>query len=230
MTPIEHAAQFPNEEICGLMVDDTYYPAKNTARDKRNSFRVARKDWRKDATAIVHSHPDGYRWLSTADRKQQVATGLPYHLVAGGEIYQYRCCPLLRGREFAYGSRDCFALIRDAYHLAGIELPDVPRGTIDDDSKQDRFKNELPTGSFFVVNDLQVGDVMLSNVGGHANHIGLYVGNNQVLHHPAGQLSRLEPIGEGWLRYVESIWRHPEWTDERLEAINNDLEVSAWQL
>ncbi|SUO95285.1 NlpC/P60 family protein [Suttonella ornithocola] len=229
MTPIEHAAQYPNEEICGIMVGDKYYPAKNTAKDKKNNFRIAKKDWRADATAIVHSHPDGYRYLSTADRQQQVLTGLPYHLIAGGECYVYRCCPLLRGREFVYGKADCYALLRDAYMLAGIDLPERQRTDIESDSKAERFKNELPTGSFFVVSDLQPGDIMLSNVGGHANHVGVYLGDDQVLHHPAGQLSRIEPVGSGWMRYVESIWRHPEMSAEKVEAIKNDLEAYTWQ-
>ncbi len=51
-------------------------------------------------------------------------------MVAGlpGAIHKFRCVPHLTGRRFEYGVTDCYTLFRDAYHLAGIEMPDFHRG------------------------------------------------------------------------------------------------------
>ncbi|MEQ7735006.1 hypothetical protein ABQG64_01145, partial [Escherichia coli] len=37
---------------------------------------------------------------------------------------KFRCVPHLTGRRFEHGVTDCYTLLRDAYHLAGIEMPD----------------------------------------------------------------------------------------------------------
>ncbi|KDV41706.1 hypothetical protein BU56_37950 [Escherichia coli O145:H25 str. 07-3858] len=50
-------------------------------------------------------------------------------LVAGlpGDIHKFRCVPHLTGRRFEHGVTDCYTLFRDAYHLAGIDMPDFER-------------------------------------------------------------------------------------------------------
>ncbi|EOA1244308.1 phage tail protein, partial [Escherichia coli] len=65
--------------------------------------------------------------LSEADRRLQVQSDLPWWLVCRGTIYKYRCVPHLTGRRFEHGVTDCYTLFRDAYHLAGIEMPDFTR-------------------------------------------------------------------------------------------------------
>lgn len=80
-----------------------------------------------EIVALVHSHPGGLSWLSEADRRLQVQSDLPWWLVCRGEIHKFRCVPYLTGRRFEHGVTDCYTLFRDAYHLAGIEMPDFHR-------------------------------------------------------------------------------------------------------
>ncbi len=47
---------------------------------------------------------------------------------SAGAIHKFRCVPHLTGRRFEHGVTDCYTLFRDAYHLAGIEMPDFHRG------------------------------------------------------------------------------------------------------
>lgn len=224
MTPLTHAALCHPHESCGFFVGDAYLPCHNVADDPRHNFRIAPDEWREDATTLVHSHPDGSPWLSRVDRHHQHHSGMDWVLVAGGELHRYRYVPLLRGRVFAYGTLDCYALLRDAYMLAGIDLPDFPRGNIDDDARRNRFLRHAAGTGFYRVDTPQPGDVLLSSFAGHANHVGIYLGDERVLHHPADQLSRIEDVGGIWHRDLHSIWRHRDWTPERFEAIHNDIQ------
>ena len=76
-----------------------------------------------EIVALVHSHPGGLPWLSETDRRLQVQSDLPWWLVCRGAIHKFRCVPHLTGRRFEHGMTDCYTLFRDAYHLAGIEMP-----------------------------------------------------------------------------------------------------------
>ncbi len=87
-----------------------------------------RAEMQGEIVALVHSHPGGLPWLSEADRRLQVQSDLPWWLVCRGAIHKFRCVPHLTGRRFEHGVTDCYTLFRDAYHLAGIEMPDFHRG------------------------------------------------------------------------------------------------------
>lgn len=231
---LAHAAATAPHECCGLVLrvgsKQVYQPCSNVAADPTAHFEIAADDWIQaeetgTVVAVVHSHPQGERFLSGADRQVQVQQGLPWLLVVDDGIRAFRPCPHLRGRVFDYGVNDCFTLIRDAYHLAGIEFRDHPRTDIDADAAADSFVRYLPDGGFKQVSNdnLQVGDVVLTAMGGHANHAMLYLGNQEVLHHAYEQLSRRERYGAFWQDHTHSVWRHQEWQPEMLAAIEADL-------
>ncbi len=95
-------------------------------------FRISPEDYlnarnRGDIVALVHSHPDGKPCLSSADRTLQIQSGLDWWLVCDNRIHKFRCVPHLTGRQFEHGVTDCYTLFRDAYHLAGIDMPDFDR-------------------------------------------------------------------------------------------------------
>ena len=177
-----------------------------------------------EVCAIVHSHPQGEPWLSGADRQMQAANGLPWVLAVSGSLKVFAPVPHLRGRVFEYGRFDCYSLLVDAYHLAGIDLPLVQRGDIDDDAAQGRFLAMASAAGFARVRDLQPGDVVLTEFDGLASHVLLYLGSGEMLHHAFGQLSRRDGYGPYWQRHTHSIWRHRQWQPEMLQAVLNDLE------
>ena len=131
----------------------------------------------------------------------------------------------LLGRDFVYGPTDCYALVKDSYHLAGIELPVLERGDIDDDASQERITEEL-VKVFSKVRDIseaQIGDVIVTALGGKASHMAIYIGEGRVLHHQYNQMSLRENLSEGWLKRIHSIWRHPDWKTECFEALEQDF-------
>lgn len=221
------------DELCGFVVLHKeklrFFVVSNVAENPQESFEIGNADWRVaesrgEIVAIVHSHPNGEPFLSGADRQMQIQTGLPWILAVGGRLKQFRCCPHLRGRVFEYGKADCGALIRDAFMLMGVDLPDHKRGDIDDDAEHEYLRKHFERVGFVRVSDgLRGGDVILTSYGGHANHAALYLGDGQILHHAYNQLSRREPFNQWWSERIDSVWRLPEFEPEMLQAVENDL-------
>ncbi len=134
---LAHARRCAPAESCGFVVrtpeGERYFPCVNISGEPEAYFRMSPEDWlsaemQGEIVALVHSHPGGLPWLSEADRRLQVQSDLPWWLVCRGAIHKFRCVPHLTGRRFEHGVTDCYTLFRDAYHLAGIEMPDFTRG------------------------------------------------------------------------------------------------------
>ena len=173
-----------------------------------------RAEMQGEIVALVHSHPGGLPWLSEADRRLQVQSDLPWWLVCRGEIHKFRCVPHLTGRRFEHGATDCYTLFRDAYHLAGIEMPDFHR---EDDwwcNGQNLYLDNLEATGLYQVplSSAQPGDVLLCCFGSSVpNHAAIYCGDGELLHHIPEQLSKRERYTDKWQRRTHSLWRHRAW-------------------
>lgn len=173
-----------------------------------------RAEMQGEIVALVHSHPGGLPWLSEADRRLQVQSDLPWWLVCRGEIHKFRCVPYLTGRRFEHGVTDCYTLFRDAYHLAGIEMPDFHR---EDDwwrHGQNLYLDNLEATGLYQVplSAAQPGDVLLCCFGSSVpNHAAIYCGDGELLHHIPEQLSKRERYTDKWQRRTHSLWRHQAW-------------------
>ncbi len=227
---IAHAKKEYPKESCGLIVNGNYIPCENIADNPMETFRIGHNDWC-DCDVVVHSHPQGQRFLSGADRSAQHKMRCDWWLVVGDadnwEIIKYPYTPLLRGRTFEYGVNDCCTMITDSYRLCGITLKDYQRGTEQEDINNNKIINSLKDTGFYEVplDELQAGDVILTSIRGNANHASIYLGNEEVLHHPYGGLSRREGMGGVWHKSMHSAWRHTDWRPEMITAILNDLEA-----
>ncbi len=215
-------------EKCGVVLKsglEIEYPNLST---EMNEFILDPQVWLdfdEEIAAVFHTHPNGEPFLSTADRVSQVQLGLPWVLYTKGERKVFQPVPRLIGRDFKYGEADCYALVKDAYHLAGIELPVLQRGDIDDDAEQERITEEL-VKVFTRVDDIsnaEIGDVVVTALGGKACHMAIYIGDGRFLHHAHNQMSLRERLSEGWLKRIHSIWRHPDWVEECYEALEQDF-------
>lgn len=232
---IHHAKQQYPDECCGLIVDGAYILCDNVADNPNETFRISRDDWQ-PADVVVHSHPQGLRYLSDSDRASQHKMRCDWWLaVAGADnspkqwaIIKYRYAPLLRGRTFCYGTHDCYGLLEDAYMLCGIELMAYIRKGEAQEIADHAFLVNFPKTGFYEVEliDMQPGDVILTSIRGNANHASIYLGNEQVLHHPYGGLSRREGFCDVWHKSLHSVWRHEQWQTDMMTAIFNDLEVT----
>ncbi len=118
-------------------------------------------------------------------------------MVAGlpGAIHKFRCVPHLTGRRFEHGVTDCYTLFRDAYHLAGIEMPNFHRGDDWWRHGQNLYLDNMEATGFYRValTEAQPGDVLLCCFGSSVpNHAAIYCGDGELLHHIPEQLSKRE--------------------------------------
>ncbi len=148
-----------------------------------------------EIVALVHSHPGGLPRLSEADRRLQVQSDLPWWLVCRGRFISSAVCRISPGG--ALSTADCYTLFRDAYHLAGIEMPDFYR---EDDwwrNGQNLYLDNLEATGLYQVplSAAQPGDVLLCCFGSSVpNHAAIYCGDGELLHHIPEQLSKRESI------------------------------------
>lgn len=221
---IEYCQSRKDQEAGGVIQAGIFLPLENIADDPKNQFEFDLSGIDYDSIdVIVHSHINGISYLSDADRKAQVASGKEWWLVVGDKIHKYKPVPLLRGREFIYGKNDCGTLIEDAMHLCGINLRHYQRGTIEKDAEIGKLENTLPKLGFERIDEIVEGAVILTSSGDEANHAALYIGDDRVLHHIYGGISKRAFYGSEFRSRTHSIWLHKEWKPGMIEAIDNDL-------
>ncbi|EGE4882873.1 phage tail protein, partial [Salmonella enterica subsp. enterica serovar Gaminara] len=194
---LTHAKRCTPAESCGYVVktafETVYLPCGNISAEPGMYFRMSPEDYIRasflgEVVALVHSHPGdgGQPYLSTVDRTLQIQSGLDWWLVSDERIHKFRCVPHLTGRQFEHGVTDCYTLFRDAYHLAGIDMPDFDRE--DDWWSQGKslYLDHLEATGFYRVDpeDAQPGDVLICCFGSPTpNHAAIYCGNGELLHH-----------------------------------------------
>ena len=236
---LAHARRCAPAESCGFVIStpegERYIPCVNISAEPEAYFRIAPEDWLRaemqgEIVALVHSHPGGLPWLSEADRRLQIKSALPWWLVCRGDIHKFRCVPHLTGRRFEHGVTDCYTLFRDAYHLAGIEMPDFHR---EDDwwrNGQNLYLDNMEATGLYQVplSAAQPGDVLLCCFGSSVpNHAAIYCGDGELLHHIPEQLSKRERYSEKWQRRTHSVWRHRHWHASAFTGIYNDLAAAS---
>jgi proteasome lid subunit RPN8/RPN11 len=231
---LNHAKQCGEAECCGFVIDNkTYLPCKNISSTPTETFEIASDDWIRaeqqgKITAIVHSHPDGLPILSEADQFYQQQTGVDWWLVCDNKIHKFRYIKPLLGREFNHGKTDCLTIVRDAYMLADIDLPDYERQDDWWHNGQNLYLDLLPKNGFEQVRDIQEGDVILVCLGSITpNHAAIYIGNQFILHHCPKRLSKRDLYSGFWRNYTHSIWRHKQWQSSNFTAILNNMAISS---
>ena len=213
-----HAKEQDPKEACGLLVvvkgKETYFACKNIAEDPKDMFIIDPEDWAKaedtgEVTAVIHSHPVTSPELSMADKVACEKTKLKWYVVQPNleQWVEYEPCgykaPLI-GRKWVWGVNDCWSLCRDYYkeHL-GIELKDWDRPTSSDaflkDPSFDRSFADTGFRELRPDEELKKNDLLLMSMRSQGlNHIGLYLGDQLLLHHLQNRLSSRDLLDE-WL-------------------------------
>ncbi|WOD19846.1 C40 family peptidase [Paraburkholderia kirstenboschensis] len=212
-----------------------YAPCRNIAGTPSEHFVMSPEDYaaaedRGTIVAVVHSHPGAAARPSVADRAMCEKSGVDKWVIvslgvqADGSIAVDDWCefspdgyvPPLLGREFVHGSVDCYSLIRDWYRLErGVDLPDFERPDAWwDDGKSNLYLDNFAKAGFTNVGqeaELLAGDVVLMQIrsrNGVPNHAGVYLGDNVLLHHMYGQLSRRTVWGGMWAHCLRTVLRY----------------------
>lgn len=224
---LEHAqAQSPNE-ACGLIYlfkgKEKYMPCKNIAFDKINTFTIDPKDWaitetKGDIVGIFHSHTNCEPTPTDADKYSAEKLGIKWWIVNPTQNKWDSYEPIgyaqsLIGRPWVWGVYDCWTLTRDYYKDHGLKLKDFVRPEDPEEFAQnplfEKYYAELGFRDLLYDEPLKIGDSLLFSIYGNGlNHVGVYVGNSEILHHIQGRLSGREYYGEYLQKNTGKRLRH----------------------
>jgi proteasome lid subunit RPN8/RPN11 len=223
---LEHAQAEDPRECCGLIAvvkgRKRYFPCANLADTPDEHFVLKAEDYaavedQGEIVAIVHSHPISNPQPSQADRVACAKTGLPWFIInpkTGGTSLtlpeQYEL-PYV-GRKFVFGIVDCYSLCRDWYSKEfDLQLTDYQRRDKFWERGENLYVDNFKSEGFRQVpfEDLHYGDMVLMQLGAALpNHAGIYIGNQQILHHVQGRLSSRDVLGGYYVKSTAMVLRH----------------------
>ncbi len=220
----EHFEKEYPREGCGLLGvvkgKMEWFPCKNIAKednefvfDSSQYLQIAQKA---DIIATVHSHPDGSCEPSKHDIKYCNATGLTYYIFSYPEMEVYELKPDnkekgLYGREYEFGTNDCFEAARDFYLKKGLDIPNrIPFEEHWWLKDINYFSEEyIKTWNFFKVEDMRENDFITFSVNSPVpNHCGVYLGEDIFYHHAVNRLSCKENLFPFWAPYITGVYRY----------------------
>ncbi len=224
---IAHALAAPHEEVCGLVyhTENAVYahPCANISSESRaETFEISSDDYIKvcglgRVCGLYHSNPT--HEFSEEDLAMAREMCLPLHsyVLSTGKWASYvpetyHVEPV--GLEFVWGQWDCLETVRIHYRQKHhIYIADYERDESFEQNAGDIISRHVADEGFSYVDKtapILVDDVLLFKSSGktHAQHLGVVVGPNQLLHHPRNQLSRIDSIDGAWLRRLVGVLRY----------------------
>jgi len=220
-------------EACGLIVasgnKSRLIECRNISAYPQHQFLIDPKSYAEaveagEIVAVWHSHIDipntpteadkqdcemhQMPWFITSVCKTEdgFVTSEPYKLEPSGYEAPYE------GRPYVFGVFDCWAVIRDYYRREfEIELEDFNRVEFFWLKGIDVIGKNWENAGFKLVTDdsYQVGDLFLiQNSASIINHVAMYVGNDQILHHCHNRLSKKDMYSGYWHKHTVMHIRH----------------------
>ena len=156
----QHAETEHPDESCGLVAiikgEQKYWPCKNLSKQNFDYFILDPEDYadcedQGEIVGLVHSHPQGSANPSDTDKAGCEFSGLEWHIYSLQMKNWHSFKPTgwkpdnLIGRQWAWGSQDCWSLICDYYkEKLNINIKKWPRPkTIKDFAENPYFEKVL---------------------------------------------------------------------------------------
>lgn len=216
-------AEYPRE-ACGVIGivkgKKKYFPCENVAESDED-FIMSSSDYFKikkqaDIFAIVHSHPNAECTPSINDINACNALGIPYYIFSYPEMDLHvqepeRNFNPLIGREYKFGTQDCFEAARD--WLASKEIYIPARAPFEDDWWDKGLNYFTPEAiekwGLTKVESPEPNDVLIFQVQHDVpDHCGIYLGNDIFFHHAENRLSCRDSIIPFWHKKIVGIYRY----------------------
>lgn len=119
----------------------------------------------------------------------------------------------LIGLPYQLGKNDCYSCVRNFYRKCGLFLPNYARPTDFWHDPQMDLYGYYQIHGFQPVFDQEPepGDLLLMPIMAQINsHGAVALGGNEILHHPPGGLSRIDPYRPKWANRTTVHVRHPD--------------------
>lgn len=226
---IDHAHSIPNEEVCGFIyqTDDHvyHYPCQNiSSESKADTFEISSDDYiavrgKGRLCGIYHggmTHTN--EGFSEGDLDMAREMCLPIFLYSASRKWYsyvpdtYYVEPI--SRPWAWGEADCLETVRLYFRQKHkVYITDYDRDETFEQTAGDIIARHVADEGFSYVDKsspVLTDDVLLFSTGGsiHAQHMGVLVGPNRLLHHPRNKLSRIDQLDDHWLRRLIGILRY----------------------
>lgn len=121
------------------------------------------------------------------------------------------------GKKFELGRQDCFTLCSDFYRENfGISFPNIARPHDWSADKLDLISDFHKLCGFDKLDNEEhwpprPADILATVTGSsNPNHLVIYLGGNEILHHKYMGISSKEPMRPVWKRFTSYILRHPD--------------------
>jgi proteasome lid subunit RPN8/RPN11 len=226
------AKENANEEICGFVyhsLSELYiYPCKNIADDKSLDFEISSEDYiicknKGKILFIYHSHTAASTFgasFTPADIELADEIELPIRVYSITEDKWQEYIPKeykisLIGQPFLWGEKDCFGLVRTFLRQEkGIYIGDYSRDKTFQNNNNNQILENIEKEGYYSTNStclLMRHDILLFTSGKlNVQHMAVYMGNSQILHHPLNMLSNIEPMNQRTLDRLKYVFRHKE--------------------
>jgi len=224
----------PLSEVCGFLLIERdslcLMPARNMARDIQNTWMISEVDYSKAIATgrlfgLYHSHVLDDDQFSKEDKRTADLAELPMLLYSlkVNKFNYYRPLSAIRpyeNRAFILGVQDCGSILTDYYaRELGVEIAHVtrfPRVIEEGFGDMPTFFNE----QFYVVEDRipQKHDFLVFSIRGNEkqNHVGVYLGDNLMLHQLFGRPSSRQELTSYWSSRLKFILRLRNFTSKVL--------------
>lgn len=208
------------QEAVAVIRDDRIRFLTNTADDPVHNFAVSPRAWAPSPGDVLwHSHPAGPAYPSVLDQVRQEQTAVPWAITALvddlAETFIFgdqAPIPPMTGREFRTAVTDCYELVRGHYRLRlDTRLPRFHRAANWWEAGQNLIMENLAAAGFREVTDGPVKDDVLAFTIPRKvpvpNHLAVYLGDGEMIHHLQGRLSRTDPV-EPWADFGMRVMRY----------------------
>ena len=199
-----------------------------------DSFEFNLAEAGEEAFAIVHTHGPSSSQPTPHDRLSCFDSGLPWLVIGNYGESQSWISPKedlsnlsmsLLDRPFVFEVMDCYHILKDYYKKLDVDLPCRPRSGRfweDEESEYNPYIDEPQDHGFFMVDDQAIllpHDMLVMSIkskrNGCGNHVGVYLGEGKMIHHPYNSLSCVSPYAKntGWGKWTMVAFRHKNYKD-----------------
>jgi len=235
-----HATKDVPRECCGLLIEEDgdlqTLECQNVSEVPTQHFSIRPSDYVKASRrgkikAVYHSHNSNNNKFSTNDMIHSRSHKIPFVLYCvekdSFSVFDpHKNKTFLHDKTFKLEESDCYTVVKDYYKDLGIELADVKGcrldptwhkknpSLIEDLFNLNKLNPHLPIVELPPTSELKKHDVIVfefvKGIGPH--HVGVYLGDGTIIHHPRNKYVCIEMLNESLKKTIYKIYRHEQFS------------------